>query len=126
MKGDLSKLHAKNAVAVAAAISLLSLALVALFLSTADSSKFDSTKFKNNPDQTRLRMYEDLKSKRLKDRSKEEILNLLGEPLLGITESNKWIYPMGEERGFETDLVITFSEGKVRKYAKVRAAKIDD
>lgn len=126
MKGQLSDVHGKNAIAITAAILLLSFAIVASFVSNTDSSKFDSSRFKENRDQTRLRMYEDLKSKRLKDRSKEDILNLLGEPLMGITESNKWIYPMGEERGVETDLVITFSEDKVRKYAKEPAAKIDD
>lgn len=110
---------------ISAVAAILLIAGITLVLAmTSSGSKFNSARFKEHADETRLAMYPDLKSKNLVGSSKDEILQMLGEPLLGITESNRWTYPMGEKDGISTDLVITFRDGAVKKIAKVKTQNI--
>lgn len=112
-------------ISAVAAISLIA-GITLVLAVTSSESEFNSARFKTHANETRLAMYSDLKSKNLVGSSKDEILQILGEPLLGITESNRWTYPMGKKDGISTDLVITFQNGAVTKIAKVKTQNIDE
>ena len=84
---------------------------------------FDSDRFKNNPDETRLAMYNSLKAKHLNGWSKEQVVKLLGEPASGATEDNIWTYPMGQEADTKVELVLTFRKGLVKKVQKSKVVK---
>jgi len=88
-----------------------------------DNSQFDSERFKNNPDETRLAMYKSLKAKNLAGTSKEQIVKLLGEPTLGLTEDNLWTYPMGHEADKKVEMVLTFRNGTLKKIQKLTVEK---
>ena len=118
----MSKLPRKHRLLFLAAGVLAGLIVLAI-AALNDNSQFDSERFKNNPDETRLAMYKSLKAKNLLGSSKEQIVKLIGEPTLGVTEDNLWTYPMGQEADKRVELVLTFRNGALKKIQKSTVEK---